>query len=181
MSVPLQLSVPEGAHVQIHIVPAGQTLSLPGPIASIPAVLPRPPKRRPLRLATAAMLVFGAGYVARSLVTPDANAQPGTASLAAPSSGIPPAGYGDAIPPAIPGLASGLPSSIQVNPLPFPYVNAPGPTTGTLARQVSPYGVAPSRGMSIQAPFPAGPDPGQPQPDARLVAPARPPNPFGLQ
>lgn len=184
MSSPLQLSVPDGAQIHIHLgaplPPAGAVVPT-APTGLLPAEAPR---HRPLRLAVAALLLFGAGYGVRSSSAPPANAQNQVAtSLAMPPSLAlpdPPAG-------AVLGSAPGLPSSIHVNPLPLP----PGFLAGQMASQYPVQGPAgyptatpgpvqrPLPGMAVRAPYPALPDP-QANPGSRASpSPAR--NPFGLE
>ena len=185
MSNPLQLTVPEGAQVNIHI---GSLAQLAGPgVSAEPHVVPQlaeTTKRHRLRLALAALLVFGGGYVTRSVSTPDANAQgPQTASL-----GLPPSTYPDVLPRPVPGSTAGLPPSIHVNPLPSPLTTLPGQPLPPLPGGVSgPYaGQIPFQrpGMAVRAPFPVVPD--APQATGQAFPPAAgtptmPRNPFGLE
>jgi len=174
MSSPLQLSVPDGAQIHIHFGPPLQPGGLPPPAA---ATVPEPPRIRPLRLGIAALLVFGAGYGLRGLSSPSANAQDQlvTSLSPAPIPALPgsPAG-------AVLGSAPGMPSSIQVNPLPLP--------PGVLASQYSgqpPAGYANPvplfrPGMAVRAPYPALPAT-LPGPGATAVTPSSARNPFGLE
>ena len=184
MSNPLQLSVPEGAQVHIHI---GSLAQIAGPGGSAdPNGVPRPaevPKRNHLRLTLAALLVFGGGYVTRGVSTPDAKAQgPLATSLGLPES--PPG--------AVLGTTSGLPSSIHVNPLPSPLATLPGQApvqfTGPApGQQPGPYVgqlPRPLPGMVVRAPYPVAPDApqgtGQASPPASGT-PTAPRNSFGLE
>lgn len=180
MSSPLQLSVPEGAQIHIHI---GALVQPPG--QAVPAearglVPAEAARRRPLRLGAAALLVFGAGYGLRSVSAPPANAQNQlTTSLAVPS--IP---LSDLPADAVLGPATGLPSSIRVNPLPLPAGALPGQMPAQYSGQGA--GVYPGPlprqqpGMAVRAPFPALPaTPSAPGVTTTAPSPAR--NPFGLE
>ena len=174
MSSPLQLSIPDGAQIHIHFGPQLQLKGLPSPAAP---TVSEPPKTRPLRLGIAALLVFGAGYGLRGLSAPPANAQDQlvTSLAPAPTSALPgyPAG-------AVLGSAPGLPSSIQVSPLPLP----PNVLASQYAAQ-PPAGYANpvplSRpGMAVRAPYPALPAT-PPAPGATAAASSSARNPFGLE
>lgn len=182
MLTPLQLSVPESAQVHIHLAPPspfGVPLGSAGPDATRQPV--EPMKRHSLRLALAALLAFGGGYMARSLSTPNANAQgPSTASL-----GLPPP-LATAEPPVggVPGMTPGLPSSIQLRSLPSPYPVLPNQVPGQPSGL---YPVQPQRplpGMAVRAPFPVPPNApsatGEAAPPA-TATPTLPRNPFGLE
>lgn len=188
MSTPLQLSVPEGAQIHIHLGPHAQ---LAGPSRLADACAPEAAtalKRRPLRLAATALLLFGGGYVARGISTPDANAQrPLVSSLGLPpSTGLdePPAS-------AVLGTIPGLPSGIHVTPLPSLATlpgQVPAQLTGPVPGQLpGPYAgqlPRPLPGMVVRAPYPVVPD--APQASGQATPPAagtptRPRNPFGLE
>lgn len=182
MSSPLQFTVPDGAQVHIHL---GTPLQPAGPAAATTPTSPVPtagPKHHPLRLAVAAVVLFGAGYGLRSVSAPPANAQNQVAALPAPSS-FPaspdsPAG-------AVLGSAPGLPSSIHVNPLPLP----PGLQTGQVPGQYpgqTPGGYPgplprPQSGMAVRAPYPALPATPPASSTATATAPSPARNPFGLE
>ena len=180
MSSPLQLSVPDGAQIHIHL---GAPLQLAGaaapadPYGLVPA---EAPKRRPLRLAVAALLLFGAGYGLRSISAPSANAQDQVAtSLALPPSPALPDPPGSAVLGSVPGL----PSSIHVSPLP-PGVLA-GQVPGQYPGQV-PVGYPgplprPQPGMAVRAPYPALPPMSSAPGAATITAPSPTRNPFGLE
>jgi len=182
MSSPLQLSVPDGAQIHIHL---GAPLQLAATAASAEPCGPlsaAAPKRRPLRLAVAALLLFGAGYGLRSISAPPANAQNGGATSLAlppfPALPDPPAG-------AVLGSVPGLPSSIHVNPLPLPPGVLAGQVPGQYSGQV-PGGYPsplprPQPGMAIRAPYPALPAPPAAPGAATATAPSTTRNPFGLE
>ena len=77
MSNPLQLVVPETAQIHIHFGPA---TVVPGSHAAISDIGSAPLLRRhPLLLASAAILLFGSGYVVRGMT-----AQPAAAETSLP-------------------------------------------------------------------------------------------------
>lgn len=187
MSMPFQLSLPAGAQVFIHKGSAAQLSGHEDAIELHVLQSTEPPKRNTLRLAMAALLLFGGGYVARFILAPDASAQgPLTASLGLPPSPDLPT------PPTAAVLANtpGLPSSIHLSPPPL--LAAPGQAPAQFSN-TSPnqtpgvYGGQWTRsapGMAVRAPFPVAPD--APQTSGQASAPGTgtspgPRNPFGLE
>ena len=182
MSSPLQLSVPDSAQIHIHLGALVQSLGAAAPAEACGLVPAEAPKRRPLRLAVAAMVLFGSGYGLRSISAPPANAQNQVAtSLTLPPSSSPP----DSPASAVLGSAPSLPPSIHVNPLPLPPGMLAGQVPGQYPGRV-PGGYPsplprPQPGMAIRAPYPALPAaPTAPGP-ATATTPSTPRNPFGLE
>lgn len=182
MSSSLQLSVPDGAQIHIHL---GAPLQLAGttapaePRGLVPA---EAPKRRPLRLAVAAMVLFGSGYGLRSLSAPPANAQNQVATSLAP---VPFPTLPDSPASVVLGSAPGLPSSIHVNPLPLPPGMLASQVPGQYPGQV-PGGYPsplprPQPGMAVRAPYPALPAAPTAPGTATATTPSTPRNPFGLE
>ena len=182
MSVPLQLSAPEGAHIHIHLSTEAEFIRARGQSDSFPSQPVESRMRTPLIVAVSALLTFGFGYMVRGGV----NAMEAFAQAPQPAGlGLAqPPGYSDPQVAAALGNAPGLPPSIHVNPLPVPYqrlpqqVQVPGQPA-----LYPPQPLRPAPGMVVRAPFPVAPDTPQangPTGPSLPGTPAAPRNPFGL-
>lgn len=167
MITPLQLTVPEGAQVHIHLGSLAQLaggidgpLPLHGaPVVTRVAETAERPKHHPLRLAMAGLLLFGTGYAARTFTAANAVAQgPQATSLYLPPApafpGPPPSALlGSAVP--------ALPPGIRATPPTPPFALPTAEAAGSVAR----------------GPFPAPASPALPQ----AAGPAAARSSFGLE
>lgn len=181
MSSPLQLTVPDGAQIHIHLGAPVQPAALPPPASPTSPVPAEGSKRHPLRLAVAALLLFGAGYGLRSVSAPPAIAQDRLATLPALPS---PSGLPDPPAGAVLGSVPGLPPSIHVNPMPIPQSMQAGQMPGQYPGQVPGYPSPlprPQPGMAVRVPYPALPATPSAPPLATAATPSPARNPFGLE
>ena len=138
MNAPMQLSIPENAQIHIHF---GSAPGLAGACFPDADAAPVSPPRHTLRLAVAAVLLFGGGYFARGITAQSAGTEiprpPVAMRLPLPPGSLPPGAL-----PTVPQTPSSLPALGGSTPRsPTAFAPPAGPTASLTPGGRSPFGL----------------------------------------